>query len=103
MSSRRPYSIDPDVRAAQQEERDNKALIRRTIAEDDIRTVMSTEQGRRVVFKLLDMAGVQRISFVAGDALHTAFNEGQRNLGLWLTAQLTPDEYAVMMKENANG
>jgi exoribonuclease R len=72
---------------------------------NDIREVMGTEAGRRVVYKLLDRAGIYRCSF-AGQSNQTIFNEGGRNQGLMLLSDVTqhaPNSYQQMLKENDNG
>jgi len=68
----------------------------------EMRALMALPEGRAFVHRLLQTAGVFRPSF-AGDPYHTAFNEGQRNLGLWALNRLLPDEYAQMMKEHDDG
>lgn len=68
---------------------------------DDMKHVMSSEQGRRFVWGLLDQAGVFRISFT-GEVNSTIFNEGNRNAGLALFNDvfgLCPDLYLQMAKE----
>ncbi len=50
---------------------------------DDIRFVMSSEQGIRVVWSVLEKGGVFA-AFSPVDAMAMAFNEGQRNLPLEL-------------------
>ena len=63
---------------------------------------MGGKRGRRVVWSLLDRAGVFRSSF-AGSSEQTAFNEGQRNIGLiYLDLILThaPDAHSTMVDEN---
>lgn len=69
----------------------------------DLEWVMSDGRGRRVVWRLLEQAGVFRLSY-AGDALSTAFNEGQRNIGLRLMAdclEAAAEKYLVMQAENS--
>lgn len=68
---------------------------------DDLKWLMSNKRGRRFVYRLLERAGVWRLSFNT-NALTMAFNEGTRNEGLWLLAQITlhcPDRHAEMLKE----
>lgn len=70
---------------------------------DDIRWLMGTEQGRRVMRKLLERTGVFRLSYTGNS--QTFFNEGQRNIGLPYFGMVTehcPDEYILMMKEQNN-
>lgn len=68
----------------------------------DLQWVMSDQRGRRHVWRQLELAGVYRLSYT-GDAHSTDFNEGQRNTGLRLMADLTQHcqrEYHQMLKEN---
>jgi hypothetical protein len=69
---------------------------------NDVREVMSTEAGRRFVYRLIDRAGVYRCSF-NGQSNSTIFNEGGRNQGLMLLTDITvnaPGAYQQMLKEN---
>lgn len=72
----------------------------------DIKSVMSTENGRRVMYRILVRAGIYKTSYVAGsDPQHTAFNEGGRNIGLWTLSELeqaAPASYLKMMEESRN-
>lgn len=71
----------------------------------DFQWLMGTPQGRRVVWRGLDTAGVFRSSF-STDPLVMAFNEGRRNAGLRTLEQihaLCPQAYTVMMKEYNDG
>lgn len=69
--------------------------------DNDIKHVMSSEQGRRVVWELLSRGKVFASTFTA-DAQVTAFNEGQRNLALSLFSKVMavcPDLYLTMASE----
>lgn len=71
----------------------------------DLAWLMSSKRGRRVVWRLLTNAGVYRLSYTQGDALQTAFNEGQRNGGQRLLALImehTSSDYALMVQERTN-
>lgn len=70
--------------------------------EPDLRALMALPEGRRFMYRLLSAAGCFRSSF-AVDPHQTAFNEGQRNIGLWAMGLLRSDEYAQMMKEQEDG
>lgn len=68
---------------------------------EDIRLVMSTEQGRRVIWSLLEQGRVFATTFTA-DPYVSAFNEGQRNLALALfqrVMQHCPQQYLAMADE----
>ena len=68
---------------------------------DDIRLVMSTEQGRRVVWAVLEQGKVFGSTFAIDPAV-TAFNEGQRNLALALFSRVMavcPEQYLKMADE----
>ena len=63
--------------------------VRRKQAETDLEWVLSDPRGRRVLASVVEQCGVNRLSFVAGDPLATAFNEGRRSVGIFLTNALT--------------
>ena len=68
---------------------------------DDIRSVMDSAQGRRVIWSVLEQGKVFSACF-AGDPQLTAFNEGQRNLALALFQRVMehcPEQYLKMAEE----
>ena len=68
---------------------------------DDIQFVMGSEQGRRVIWSLLEKGQVFGACFNV-DPHITAFNEGQRNLALVLLQRVMthcPDQYLKMAAE----
>lgn len=68
---------------------------------EDIRHVMSTDRGRRVVWGILEKGQVFGSCFSA-DPYVTAFNEGQRNLALSLFQRVMshcPEQYLTMAAE----
>lgn len=67
----------------------------------DVKWLMSSKRGRRVIWRHLDRAGVFRLSFNT-NAMQMAFAEGNRNEGLRLLTQvhtLCPELYPVMVRE----
>lgn len=67
---------------------------------DDFRWLASDRRGRRVIYRLLDRAGVFRLSYTGNN--DTFFNEGMRNVGLrylHLLNEASPQHYATMMRE----
>ncbi|MCM7554195.1 hypothetical protein [Enterobacter kobei] len=90
--------IDDEERKAELEAR-QQLLAQRDI--DDIKFVMDSEQGRRVVWGLLEKGQVFGTCFNV-DPNITAFNEGQRNLALVLFQRVMthcPDQYLKMAAE----
>lgn len=68
---------------------------------DDIKFVMDSEQGRRVVWAMLEKGQVFGACFNI-DPHVTAFNEGQRNLALMLFQRVMahcPNQYLKMADE----
>ena len=68
---------------------------------EDFRWLMSNKRGRRIVWRWLEKTGVFRSSFNHSGSL-TAFNEGSRNIGLMLIAQVhefCPEQYLTMLQE----
>lgn len=69
---------------------------------DDVRWLMSSERGRRFLWRQMEQAGVFRQTFNT-NALVMAFNEGWRKNGtqlLQLVHQESADQYPDMVKEN---
>lgn len=63
--------------------------------------VSETPEGRAVLYRFLDRCNVWETSF-SDESNRMAFNEGQRNVGLWLLAELggvNPDALSQMTKE----
>ena len=68
--------------------------------------LLAHKQGRRIVRRMLEYTGPLRQTFVPGDAPTSDFNEGVRNVGLWLTSELvatSPERYLVMLAEHLKG
>jgi hypothetical protein len=95
---------DPtDITAQEASRQDAKTRQRlaATTEVEDIRWLMGSKRGRRIVHRLLTSAGVFRISFHT-NALQMAFNEGNRNQGNALLALITencPERYADLLNE----
>jgi hypothetical protein len=67
----------------------------------DVKWMMSSPRGRRIVWWFLEKAGVNRTSFNNSGSV-MAFNEGQRNMGLMLQAQVIEhctDDFVTMLSE----
>ena len=97
-------NYDPlDLRGQERTESDKKLRDRlsRETEEGDLKWLMSSKRGRRVVWRLLDQSGVFRLSFNT-NAMQMAFAEGNRNFGnrtLSLIHSHCPELYPQMVKE----
>lgn len=85
------------------EEQEQLVQAKKTEQEEDLRAVMSTAPGRRVLMRLIYETGrAQARSFVAGDQHATAYNEGRRDVGLSLGEEcnrVSPAKYAQMHQD----
>jgi alkylation response protein AidB-like acyl-CoA dehydrogenase len=98
---------DPlDIRGQERAEAEKK--LRERLAQEaeeaDIRRLMTSKWGRRFLWRLMDQAGVFRLSY-APDAMAMAFAEGNRNSGLRilnLIHTLCPEHYPAMLKEQTS-
>ena len=69
---------------------------------DDLKVVLKKPEGRRFVYKMLNECGVFKASFTL-NSMQTAFNEGKRDIGLALLADLDkaePQAYSQMLTEH---
>jgi hypothetical protein len=70
--------------------------------EADLKSVLSTLQGRRYIFKILSMSGIYKLS-ADNSGSWTYFNEGKRAVGLNLLSDImavSPEVYPQMLLEN---
>jgi hypothetical protein len=68
---------------------------------EDVKWLMSSKRGRRILWRQLERAGVFKLSFNT-NSMTMAFAEGARNEGLRLLASIhrhCPDLYPTMLKE----
>lgn len=99
-------SYDPtDLRGQERKkaEAEKQQRSAQQVEDDDFKWLMQSTRGRRIVWRLLDQAGVFRISFTQ-NSVQTAFNEGGRNYGLKMINRihaLCPELYPALIKENA--
>jgi len=91
-----------------QERKQADASLRNTLARDseesDLKWLMGSKRGRRIVWRLLEQSGVFRLSFNS-NSMTMAFNEGNRNFGnrtLMMIHAICPELYSTMAKEQTN-
>lgn len=86
--------------AARSEKAKTAQLARQTEI-DDLLWLMSDKRGRRYVWRLLERAGIYHPTFT-GEALSSAYKEGQRNQGLKVLGEVIehcPERFSEMQKE----
>jgi hypothetical protein len=72
------------------------------VQKDDFAVLLSTEQGRRTVWRILQQSLVTSPVF-SQNAMVMSSNAGKQELGLWLQSQLRDadqDNYLKMLSEN---
>ena len=79
--------IDLRARAQSKAAADDEVRRARQVEIDDIRWLMKQKQGRRIMWRLLEKAGVFRLSYTSARSA-TDFNEGMRNMGLIFLADI---------------
>lgn len=70
----------------------------------DLRTVLDTPAGRRLIWRWLSMTGIYRLSYAGEQQSATNFHEGQRDIGLRMLAgleQVDPTAVYRMAQEAA--
>lgn len=94
-------------KAVKEKDKQSRSRAQRDI--DDLALILSDMRGRRFIWRYLQECGVFKTSFNNSGSV-TAFNEGMRNIGLKLLAEISEadsDAYSKMVdeskKENQNG
>jgi hypothetical protein len=101
-------SDEPLVTNASDEKQVKEAGKRRKVkdAEEitDLREVLKTPAGRRVLWRVLELCRAEQISF-STNALQMAFNEGHRNVGVQVKLAIVSADPALWtaMQEEAAG
>ena len=81
---------------------EKKRKLARRLELENLRKMLSTYEGREFVWRLLERCGVSCTSFRGEDTHRMAFQEGQRNVGLWTTEEVLtayPETYTIMRDE----
>lgn len=81
-----------------------ESALKRKQQVEDFKWLMAHAQGRRIVSRLLEEAGVHRTSFNHSGSV-MAYNEGRRHIGLFLLAEIleiAPESYTKLLKEYAS-
>lgn len=101
MSESKPYVRN----AANPEQVKNAEMLERHRVDSEIRdmaVVLNSPEGRRLVWRYLEFCSVFKSTFNHSGSI-SAFNEGMRNVGLKLMAELneaSPEAYLIMLKES---
>lgn len=97
-------SHDPTDLAAEQERLAQRAAANENAGlteTEDWKWLMSTPQGRRIVWRILSLTGLFRSSFTGNS--QTFFNEGERHVGLVLQGKIGKADrrqFAAMYQEH---
>lgn len=92
-------------RLAQRDVDTERAELQALQLENDFKNVLSSASGRRVLQHLLNHCGTNSATFTQNQADVSAFREGRRDVGLYLTAQLQahPALYLTFIQEALYG
>jgi hypothetical protein len=100
VAQRDPTDLEGQAQDKAEEQR--KALLQQAQELADFKWLMDSKQGRRVMWRLLEKAGVFRTSF-STNALQMALGEGNRSYGLyWLHEVMAhcPEKFVMMINES---
>lgn len=107
--------FEEDVQSGAADEIDDSAAKHRTRERarakqllkyrSDVQQIASRADGRRVLWRILEICGPNRISHTPGDPYTTAFNEGKRSVGNEILLLLWDNDsgtYAQMQREHSS-
>ena len=93
--------LDQDAQDKARKDRATRDKLTDLSETEDVKWLMGSKRGRRFLWRVLERAGVYRLSFNT-NSMTMAFSEGARNEGLRLLATIhsaCPDLYTTMLKE----
>ena len=93
--------LNPEARDKQRADTVTKDKLAAQNEVEDIKWMMGSKRGRRILWRSLERAGVYRLSFNT-NSMTMAFAEGSRNEGLRLLTLIhrnCADLYSTMLKE----
>lgn len=99
--SRNHDPLDTRAQERAQANREVQARLDRETESADLRWLMGSKRGRRIIWRLLDQTGAFRLSFNT-NAMQMAFAEGNRNFGNRILALIhthCPELYPTMVRE----
>jgi hypothetical protein len=103
MESEEPRALTGNAADEEQVVAAGRKEKRRRLRElNDLRAVLGTAEGRRVLWRLLEFTGPRRTAYAFTDTNQTHFNLGQQNVGLHLQAEIiqaSDDAYLLMTRE----
>ena len=101
-----PYDpTDLQGQEADRADRATRVRLSSEVEELDMKWLMGSKRGRRIVWRLLEQAGVFRLSFDT-NAMRMSFNEGNRNFGnrtFELIRKVCLERFAQMLEESNDG
>jgi hypothetical protein len=93
--------LDQDAQDKARKDRSARDKLADQTEVEDVKWLMGSKRGRRILWRVLERAGVFRLSFNT-NSMTMAFAEGARNEGLRMLATIhsaCPDLYPTMLKE----
>ena len=96
--------LDIPAQEAAKADKELRSRVARETEAADLKWLMSSKRGRRIVWRLLSQSGVFQPVFHP-TAMVMAFQEGKRNYGLQMLAEVNKhcsDLYPTMTKENTH-
>lgn len=98
MESHDPFDLAGNEKEAR--ERKKQQRTANYLAGEDVKVFMDSKRGRRVMWQILEIAGLYRSSYTGNN--DTFFREGMRNVGLVIVARIQeacPESFIQMLSE----
>lgn len=76
--------------------RETKSKVLRRRELEDVAAILATVEGRRFYWRVMQRCGIHKSSFTGNNT--TFFNEGERNIGLFLLAELEEADPTAYVK-----